>query len=326
MCINIKSERCKKILSTLLRFGVSLFLLVWLLSMIKWELFWSLLTNANVYCIAIGAFLYFTGIIFSTHRWDLALKRLCIPLEWWAAFRLYLEGSFFGNFLPTSVGGDAYKFLVLNQRYPEHKSDIFASMLIERGSGFLVLFIFNLILLPFFFFVVISNFKLFLLEGFVILGLFAIIVTFIFRKFILRLLQRLPIKIRIYEKFINFIDRLIELHDGALIRGTLFWSILFVLNILLGQILYLKAFGVFVNPLFLLFSITIIYIAGVLPVSLNSIGITEGLSIFLYSFIGISPEVSLAVAFIGRVNLLICNLSGGVVYLVRRRIPTRVIK
>lgn len=65
-------------------------------------------------------------------RWKIVLGDDMLP--WSYLVRLYMIGSFFGLFLPTSVGGDAMR-AVATARSSEHAGRAMASVLIDRGFG-----------------------------------------------------------------------------------------------------------------------------------------------------------------------------------------------
>jgi len=302
-------KKNKKILIKIIKILISFFLIAYLLYSIEWNIFLSVVANANLLYIIFAGLLYFSGILFSVFRWDIMLKMLGIHITKTLNIRLYLESSFMGNFLPTSIGGDVYKYAILSKQLPNKKQKIIGSMLLERGFGFLMLFAINIITLPFFLNIIFSNKKLMLLEMIVFGG--GITFFLLFNKGILNLLNRLFVNFSLYKKIYEFLVSLRKLFNLKNFLLPSMYSLFFILNILLGQILYLMAFGVFINPLYILFSISITYIAGILPISFNSIGITEGLTVFLYGLAGISPETALAVALSGRVCLIFANLSGG---------------
>ena len=65
-------------------------------------------------------------------RWKIVLGDDTLP--WSYLWRLYTIGSFFGLFLPTSVGGDAVR-AVATARSSERAGRAIASVLIDRGFG-----------------------------------------------------------------------------------------------------------------------------------------------------------------------------------------------
>lgn len=81
-------------------------------------------------------------------RWKIVLSDDRLP--WIYLFRLYIIGSFFGLFLPTSVGGDALRALA-TARSSARAGRAMASVLIDRGFGVVATFVYaglGLILAP----------------------------------------------------------------------------------------------------------------------------------------------------------------------------------
>jgi glycosyltransferase 2 family protein len=81
-------------------------------------------------------------------RWKLVLDSDTLP--WSYLLRLYIIGSFFGLFLPTSVGGDAVRALAA-VRSSQRAGGAMASVLIDRGFGVMAIIAyagFGLILAP----------------------------------------------------------------------------------------------------------------------------------------------------------------------------------
>jgi glycosyltransferase 2 family protein len=71
------------------------------------------LRAADVADVAIGTILFFASLLLSSLRWEAFLRSLGISLPRRTLARLYLVGTFFNAFLPTGVGGDAYKSFIV---------------------------------------------------------------------------------------------------------------------------------------------------------------------------------------------------------------------
>ncbi|MFA6570611.1 MAG: hypothetical protein WCT77_05180, partial [Bacteroidota bacterium] len=76
-----------------------------------------------------------------------------------------------------------------------------------------------------------------------------------------------------------------------------------------------------VNFCYILLVSTITQIIGILPISLNSIGVTEGLNVFLFALVGVPLEISFAIALIGRMSLICTSSVGGIFYFFDKKIP-----
>jgi len=69
-------------------------------------------------------------------KWYVVARGLSVPVTFAAATRLYLAGMVLNNVLPTAIGGDAYRVYSLSRRSDVGFKRPFASVVIERGSGY----------------------------------------------------------------------------------------------------------------------------------------------------------------------------------------------
>ena len=70
----------------------------------------------------------------STLKWQLFLRELGLHLGFVRLFAIYLMGTFFNNFLPTMVGGDAIRIYALG-RDAQDASSVMAATFLERLVG-----------------------------------------------------------------------------------------------------------------------------------------------------------------------------------------------
>ena len=85
-----------------------------------------------VAAIAAGTGLWLLSQAVAALRWQLVLRDDVLP--WSYLFRLYVIGTFFGLFLPTSVGGDAVRAAAAI-RSSKRGGRAIASVLVDRGLG-----------------------------------------------------------------------------------------------------------------------------------------------------------------------------------------------
>ena len=84
------------------------------------------------------------------------------------------------------------------------------------------------------------------------------------------------------------------------------------------QLTSYRSVGAEVEFYYLLAVLPLVWLAGMIPISLNGLGITEaGYAIFL-QLVGVTPEDALTVALLVRFRLLITALLGGLVFLRHR--------
>jgi len=88
--------------------------------------------------------LTFVGVILSAVRWRAVLAALGQELAFGRLLSLYFAGQFMGNVLPSTIGGDALRVSRLSKDTGEGPI-IFASVVLERLTGWLVLPVMTLI-------------------------------------------------------------------------------------------------------------------------------------------------------------------------------------
>jgi uncharacterized membrane protein YbhN (UPF0104 family) len=72
-------------------------------------------------------------------KWKILLAANNLILSWWELTRCYWISTFFGNYLPSSVGGDIVRFVMLNRL--GQPASVAASIVCERMTGFVVLLV-----------------------------------------------------------------------------------------------------------------------------------------------------------------------------------------
>lgn len=91
------------------------------------------ISRAGLAWIALALLLMLLGVFVSALRWQIFAMKLGFRRSLVDLFRLYLGGLFFNSFLPTGLGGDAYKALRL--RKERSLGSAAASVVLDRLSG-----------------------------------------------------------------------------------------------------------------------------------------------------------------------------------------------
>src|ERR1043166_1401579 len=92
-----------------IKFVVTAALCGWIIAWVNWQQFWSAITLVNVWIVLVVLLMRFFGLLISTYKGQslLAVHGLSYRLK--QLFRWYHVSMFLNNFLPTSIGGDAYR-------------------------------------------------------------------------------------------------------------------------------------------------------------------------------------------------------------------------
>ncbi len=306
-------------LKLLLKCIIAIALLAFLFKSVNFQEFAAQVAEANIFLIVIAALLAFAGIYLSVLKWSLFLKNIGLKISSLKLYSLYCISAFFNNFLPSTIGGDSYRFLYLRAKNKDSTKKIASSIVLERATGFISLFLVNLLLVPVFFHEILNNRGLLIIEAIILGGFLALIGMWIGLQYI-RLEETFLKKIPYFSKGIGFIRSLNDVGGREVLVKALLYSMVFAVLTSVARSIVFVAFGRSMSVWYVLFTSTVVQIAGILPISLNSIGVTEGLTVFMYTRVGASPELSLAVALVGRVSQLITSSIGGLFYFVNDRI------
>ena len=130
---------------TVLRLGVSGGLLAWLV-WVSWEEISSLdldSKSAAAAWMVAAALAIAVAFVMASARWWQVADTLDVTASGRAMLSIYLAAQFVGNFLPTTIGGDVLRINRLG-RICGSRANAFATVIIERLTGWIVLPIFTL--------------------------------------------------------------------------------------------------------------------------------------------------------------------------------------
>jgi len=273
------------------------------------------LGHAHLAPIVLAASLAFASIYVSVLKWGMFLRYFGIEIKKAELYVIYSAAGFFSNFLPTTVGGDAYRFVSLSGRLSGmKKKEVASSMILERFMGLVAIFVANLACAPLFYKEMMNNRALLIMEGAVLL-LFVVVCMMVYLSKYLVAFIRSYTRNAIAGEAANLLESLHGIKNRRVLAAALGCSLIFTFLVVLARSLVFGAFGLHPSFFFLVFSTTLIQIASQVPISLNSIGVAEGVSVFLYSTIGVSAEASVAVALVARVSMVVTSSIGGLLYL-----------
>jgi len=222
---------------------------------------------------------------------------------------LYLAGAFFNNLLPSGFGGDAIKTYEL-ARYTRRVSESLGTVLMDRLSGIIVLFITGLLALPFVYQSLPRQEAILLLVA----SSGGLIATWVlFRKRLAeRVLRLIPGKFR---------GKLESLYQAIHTCGTqALWKALatsVVFNVMLYLINHMIALALDLSIPFLYFVafMPVVSLSMLLP-SFGALGTREGAYVLLFGTAGVSEPRAIAMSLSFYLINVFTGLIGGVLYAV----------
>jgi len=309
-------------LRTLLKILVSLALLVFLLNKISLDEVRRLLTTLDMRMMAFAVVIFFFSNFLGALQWCALLNASGVPISFSKAFRVYFVGLFFNNFLPANIGGDAVKIYDVT-RIGSSVYQVIAVTLLDRVIG-----IFSLCLLAtgaVFYLMGATAIQSLWLYLAIFLGCMAPVVLFYFIEPLSRLLRRVVGRLRALSMDRRFTEILDYLGEFKQRKPHIFRLILLSLVIqglrTLTHVCVAVSLGIPLNPvvlaLFFVF-VPLLSLAMIPPITINGLGIREGLGILLFAQAGIASTDAFTLEFLTYLVSVSVSLLGLVFFLARR--------
>jgi glycosyltransferase 2 family protein len=308
-----------KATTRLLRATISAALLIYLVSRADLGSIWTSVRSADPLWLGLAFALHVPGYLISAVRWRLLLltQRIRVPL--WLLLDSYLVGTFFNQLLPTTMGGDVVR-VYDTTRYSRAPEASLLAVVVERLTGVLALAVLALFGL----FVNVQRVAGVELSGIVVLMLGA---TFVplwlvwsprWSKPLLRLVRRLAG--RRLDALIGRVEQTLALFGGAKGSLVVVLALAFLLQITVVVHFYLiaRALALALPLSFFLLVVPVATVVIMLPVSINGIGVREGIYALFFSELGVPVSGAVAFVWLGFAMVLAYGAVGGVLYALRK--------
>ncbi len=281
-----------------MKLSIGFGLLVWLIEKVNWNIVLEKLRDISPIFIAVYIALQLTGNLISAKKWQVIAEhkhqKLMFTLR--DGFFVYLTGAFINNFLPSTLGGDAYRGVWLAQK-TDAKAASLSTVVFDRFIGLWTIAILavscSLPLWHYFF--TDTAFRI-TLSSLIVFLLGDLFITYAyFQPWFHRMLQWLPFQIRrLIQEVIGFTEK------GIWAVGSLYALLFAFVGIALSNWTLFHALGSPISfPVFLsvIFLVTII---SSVPLSINNIGIKEWAYVTFFALVGVSIEVAVTAALLSR--------------------------
>jgi len=290
-----------------LRIFVSVSLIAYLINLVDFGETLRRIGSVDLAIAWLAIPLLLTQVFLSAFKWQqiLRLSDIVLPLPF--LVRTYLKGNFFSLFLPTSFGGDVYRVVRINQA-SGRLGDSASSVLFDRLTGLFALVTLAVvasILLPD------MEYRFPLLGGYLLGILGFLLLTS--AAAIEWLDRRVPDRL---AKFMHPL-RAFRAYRGAprVLCAVLAIAFVFQFNIVVVNEIFSTALAIDIEFLVLMAIIPTIYLAEVIPISINGIGVRDSAFVFFFSYVGHSQEEGLAMAFLVLIFRYLVGSIGGLVFL-----------
>jgi len=308
-----------------LKIVVSTVLMVLLVRKLSFDELAAAVKGMDAGMFAAATVCFFVSNIIGAYQWHELLRASGIRLSFVQTFRFYFIGLFFNNFLPANIGGDAVKVYDVT-RVGSSVYQVIAVTLLDRLLG-----IFSLCVLA-------VAAALFLMgeQGPSPYGYYVIIfvacmvpaVGFYFFKPLGNLLRRLVLRVRllsIHSRMSAVLDELSPFKGRKrLVFRLAFLSLIIQSLRVITHLLVGIALGVRIGPVvlgqFFVF-VPLLSLAMIPPITINGLGIREGLGILLFTSAGLTQTDAFTLEFLTYVASVLVSLLGFLFFVSRRAAP-----
>ena len=323
-----KENKVKSYLQLLIRFIVSVGLMVWLVTMIDWDEAFRIMKEGSPFYFVLAFLAIQITVATSIWKWKMLIQSSEKKLRNDQVSptylgKLYYIGLFFNNFMPGSVGGDVVRIYYLGKKTGVATAT--TSVLFERiTAGFALVGIVLISAL----FMDQSRPYLISLLILIIIAVALYIIIKLFMKKVTVTERDSSSQSKLSILMVKGKQAIIGIGDTAKNyrnESWQWWGMILLLSFLfqvgmawINDLLF-RSFGIEVSFLHLLVIITLISVITMIPVSLNGLGVREASYVLFFQSIGVPEGIALSVSLLFFILVTISSLIGGLFWLMERR-------
>ncbi len=278
-----------------LKLAISLLFLWWLFFQLDWQSFLETLSELKFWHILVYSLFYFSAMLVSSWKWQFLAKTKKIDLPLFSFFKYYFGATFINNFMPSFVGGDAYKVYGTGKAAGGKYKEAAASTLFDRVSG-----LWAAMILALFFGLSTGIILEKQLVAVLNLGILAgLVTTFLLFRFVD--VAKILGKFLSAKKVSYFSELLSYAKDKKILTQSFLIAFLFnFLGVFCANYFLFWALGANLAVGEFLAVVFMISIIASAPISINNIGVKEWAYVTLFGLFGVPVELALSVAMISR--------------------------
>jgi glycosyltransferase 2 family protein len=302
----------KKIISVILPCFLSLALLAWLFMTIDYKHMWQAIKGSDMRYMSAAGIIFFLINFLILWRWRILMKAVGLKAKRLSSMRWFFIATFC-NLAPIStVGSDVIKGLGLAHE-TGHKPKVFASIVLDRLSGFAGIVILAAIAFLFGHGIITNKLVIIAIAGMSIISGAIVVMLFSHRIY--------SFACKAFAVWPKVKENLMRLHyDIVLLKGKQKkgWESIFIsigAQIVLAIELYLSAKGLHQDiPLvyFIIFS-PIVCVVTSLP-SIGGLGFREISWVYLLPLVGVSKDMAGGLSLVNSAFTILAGLLGGLFY------------
>ncbi|MDH3733363.1 MAG: flippase-like domain-containing protein [Gemmatimonadota bacterium] len=310
-------------LKRLLQFGLSLGLLAMVFLIVDLRATFAELRHASVAWVVVGLAFTVLSRVLMAYKWNLLLRAKGHVVSHLEVIRLYYVSSFLGLLLPSTVGSDVARAMLLRDD-DRTMSEVVSSIIVERLLGLVMLALAALptgvILVGMTVDSAVPGWVVIGVPGALLLGsLAAILLSLTDRAH--RLASGLTARLesgrlkvagqqlqRLFDSYRDYRD-----HRGTLAVFCLLTG-LEIATVAGWYYAAARSVGVDVPILQFALVVPVITVLVRLPISLAGLGVMQGAFVFFLGLLGVPPEQGLATGLVAQALATVAVLPGGAMY------------
>lgn len=287
-------------LKTWVKVLVTGLLVWWLVGHIDWRSVGHILARVSLPLIGLYCLLQLLGNLISAWKWRYIARTQGFHFTLLDGFLSYLSGAFINNFLPSTIGGDAYRTMWMSE--PGKRFEAFMVVFFDRLSGLLGLFLLSaggLFFLPWQTWL--SDPVLFIIVAIILAVTVLILLSLIWFTGLFEVTLLVIDWFPWFEKIKKAIERFrplieLDLYLVSLLLATLF----LVVGIGFSNFALWHALGAELSLTTFLACIFLATLIANIPISINNIGVKEWSYVLVFGLVGVSAEMAVTAALLSR--------------------------
>lgn len=305
----------KKILSILLRIGISIVLLIFLFEKVDKKALLGIIKNADKPLLFLAFCIFSLTYILCLFRWERLLRAVKIHLPLKRVIISFSGGTFFSLFLPSTIGGDLMRSLDL-AAHTKRPREVIATVLLDRLSGYVGLV--SLALLALLFGWRFLQDKSVLFSIVIITAVLIAILLVLFNRFLYSRINQLlhsPDAGRIRQLLKDLHQEMHYFkHHKKVIINNLILSVLIQAVAPATFFVVARSLGVRINIIYFFIFLPIIGAITLLPISIGGLGLRDATTIFFFAKAGVARDLAFAMSLLNFFFLLAWGILGGIIY------------
>lgn len=276
---------------------------------------WAKLQNTNWFFFSLATIMFTLTVFTNSHRWLKLAQLLGYKLDYKHALALYFESSFYNNFLPSNLGGDALRSFNLAKEdgnWIKAASTVF----VERLFGFSMMFLVIPIGILFLKFSPLAN----SIPSKAIGALWFSFFACLFGLLSYKLWSKIPLQI--ITKINYAFQEYTKCHKSMI--SVIIWTLITHAFLLLGNLFSALSVGIGLDQIpfwYWILMTPLSTLAGFVIPAMKGLGPREACFVYFLGLIGISSTDSLAIAFISFASITVTTIPGFPVIFRKKDIP-----